>query len=101
MEHSGNLRNIGPVSRQWLAAAGMRTRADVRKIGAVEAYGRVCDLGFKPSLNLLWALEGALRDIPFFALTAADKKVLRQELARRTNPARSQAASKNKSQNVK
>ena len=56
------LRNIGPKSAAWLRQVGLRTFDDLALIGAVEAFMRVKRAGFKPSLNLLYALEGALLD---------------------------------------
>ena len=56
------LRNIGPKSAAWLRQVGLRTFDDLASIGAVEAFMRVKRAGFKPSLNLLYALEGALLD---------------------------------------
>ena len=56
------LRNIGPKSAAWLRQVGLRTFDDLNSIGAVEAFMRVKRAGFKPSLNLLYALEGALQD---------------------------------------
>lgn len=56
------LRNIGPKSAAWLRQVGLRTEEDLRGIGALEAFMRVKRAGFKPSLNLLYALEGALLD---------------------------------------
>ena len=56
------LRNIGPKSAAWLRQVGLRTFEDLSSIGAVEAFMRVKRAGFKPSLNLLYALEGALLD---------------------------------------
>jgi DNA transformation protein len=56
------LPNLGQVSAEWLALAGILTVADLSAMGAVEAYRRVEQAGFKPSLNLLYALEGALHD---------------------------------------
>mgnify|MGYP001765271450 CR=1 FL=1 len=56
------LRNIGPKSAAWLRQVGLRTEEDLRAIGALEAFMRVKRAGFKPSLNLLYALEGALMD---------------------------------------
>jgi DNA transformation protein and related proteins len=56
------LRNIGPKSAAWLRQVGLRTEEDLRAIGALEAFVRVKRAGFKPSLNLLYALEGALLD---------------------------------------
>ena len=54
------LPNLGPSSQAMLRRAGITTEAQLRKLGAVRAYCRVLASGAKPSLNLLWALEGAL-----------------------------------------
>lgn len=59
------LRGLGPGSRAMLAQAGIETVAELRRLGAVRAYARVRDSGAAASLNLLWALEGALTDLPW------------------------------------
>lgn len=56
------LRNIGPKSMAWLRQTGVRTLDDLKAVGALAAYVRVKRAGFKPSLNLLYALEGAILD---------------------------------------
>ena len=56
------LRNIGPKSAAWLRQVGLRTRVDLVEAGTVGAFMKVRRAGFKPSLNLLYALEGALQD---------------------------------------
>ena len=56
------LRNIGPKSAAWLRQVGLRSREELAAAGTVDAFMRVKRAGFKPSLNLLYALEGALRD---------------------------------------
>jgi TfoX/Sxy family transcriptional regulator of competence genes len=56
------LRNIGPKSAAWLRQVGLRSREDLAAAGTVDAFMRVKRAGFKPSLNLLYALEGALLD---------------------------------------
>ena len=56
------LRNIGPKSAAWLRQVGLRTYDDIAAAGVVDAFLRVKRAGFKPSLNLLYALEGALLD---------------------------------------
>lgn len=56
------MRNIGPKGAAWLRQVGLRTHEDLKETGAVEAFMRVKRAGFKPSLNLLYALEGALLD---------------------------------------
>ena len=53
------LPNFGPKSKQMLAQAGIHTLAQLRELGAVRAYVQVKRAG-NASLNLLWAIEGAL-----------------------------------------
>lgn len=52
--------NLGPRSMTMLSRAGISNIEDLRARGAVEAYLAVKRSGANPSLNLLWALEGAL-----------------------------------------
>ena len=51
---------IGGKSAAWLRQVGIRTWDDVHAVGALEAFMRVKRAGFRPSLNLLYALEGVL-----------------------------------------
>jgi DNA transformation protein len=59
------LPNLGPKSSQMLAAAGIKTLAQLKKAGSVAAYARVKAVWPRASLNLLWALEGALCNQPW------------------------------------
>lgn len=59
---TGKMRNIGPKSAAWLRQVGLRTIDDLAAVGTVEAFMRVKRAGFKPGLNLLYAIEGALLD---------------------------------------
>lgn len=56
------MRNIGPKSAAWLRQVGLKTPEALIEAGTLEAFMRVKRAGFKPSLNLLYALEGALLD---------------------------------------
>ncbi len=56
----GELQNLGPKSRAMLAAAGISSPEQLRQLGSVRAYLLVKVTGANASLNLLWALEGAL-----------------------------------------
>jgi DNA transformation protein len=48
-------------SAGWLEQAGIPTLAHLSAIGAIDTYLRVEALGVKPGLNLLYALDGAIR----------------------------------------
>ncbi|QDL56330.1 TfoX/Sxy family protein [Rhodoferax aquaticus] len=54
------LANLGPKSAQMLAAAGITHVAQLQGLGAVAAYAQVKRHDARASVNLLWALEGAL-----------------------------------------
>ena len=60
MDSGTKLRNIGPKSAAWLRQTGIRSHEDLVATGSLAAYVRVKRAGFKPSLNLLYALEGAI-----------------------------------------
>ena len=59
------LPNLGPKSQAMLASVGITNVAQLRKRGAVAAYASVQAVHPRASLNLLWALEGALTDLPW------------------------------------
>lgn len=60
MTRIADLPNFGPKSQQMLEQAGIKTVEQLRQLGAVRAYLQVKRHGGNASLNLLWALEGAL-----------------------------------------
>lgn len=78
----GKLPNLGPKSAAWLKAVGILTRADLERIGSVRAYRKVAEAGFETSLNLLYALEGALLDLRWDRLPDAVKQNLRERAGR-------------------
>lgn len=59
------LPNLGPKSQAMLAAAGITSVDQLRQLGAVAAYAKTRQAGGNVSLNLLWALEGALSGLPW------------------------------------
>ncbi len=59
------LQGLGPKSQAMLAGAGINTVAQLRRLGSVRAYAKVKATGTNASLNLLWALEGALTGLPW------------------------------------
>jgi DNA transformation protein len=77
--------NIGPKSAQWLEAVGIKTLEDLEDLGAVEAYRRVkAAFPGRVSLNLLWALQGALLDLPWNELPPEMKIKLQKEVGNKT-----------------
>ena len=73
----GTLAGIGPKTASWLADVDIRTEADLRRIGAVDAYRRLKHHDPKrTSLNALWGLHAALAGIPWTAIDGATKAAL-------------------------
>ena len=58
------LPNLGPKSKAMLARAGITTVEQLRGLGSVAAYAKV-RRSCCASLNLLWAMEGALTGLPW------------------------------------
>ncbi len=70
--------NLGPTSRLWLSAIGVRTVADIRRIGSVEIYRLLKAQGYPASMNLVYAMEGAVLGLHWNALPASVKAELRR-----------------------
>lgn len=74
------MKNLGKTSVQWLHAAGIHTVADLRRLGAIQAYRAVKIRGFRASKALLYSLEGALSNRPWSELSQEYKDSLDTEL---------------------
>jgi len=80
MSDSGESLNPGPKSVAWLRAVGVSDLQSLRRVGPVAAFQRVELAEFKPSLNLLYALAGALEATRWDRLTRERRSELRHEL---------------------
>ena len=75
------MKNIGPRSRQWLAEVGIYTIDDLRRAGSITTYKMLKErYPRKVSLNLLWGLEAAIRDVDWRELTETNKEELKKKL---------------------
>ena len=77
------LRNLGPKSEEMLAAIRIRTPDDLARQGALAAFVALKQAGLPASLNMLWALEGALSDRDWRDVARDDKLRLLTELEAR------------------
>ena len=59
------LPNLGPKSAAILRECGIVSLRQLREMGAAAAYVRARRTGRNVSLNLLWALEGAISGLPW------------------------------------
>jgi hypothetical protein len=84
------IRNVGPKSAAWLRQVGVRTTEDLARVGPVEAFLKVKRAGFRPSLNLLYSMAGALADCHWAELPEEQKQelLLTLDAAESANPIR-------------
>ena len=81
------LTNLGPVSAGWLEAAGIHTEAELRRLGALEVFRRVAiNRAGDVTLNLLYALDGAIRGARWDKLPREIRESLRKSLDESGDP---------------
>ncbi|MEK7786738.1 MAG: TfoX/Sxy family protein [Chloroflexota bacterium] len=88
-----SLKNIGETSAGWLESVGIKTAEDLYELGVVEAYRRVkTAYPERVTLNMLYALQGALLDLHWKEVPPEMKTTLLQqvgeEVTRRRRPAK-------------
>ncbi len=77
-----NLKNLGEKSARMLIEAGIKTEADLRRMGAVEAYRRVKHVNpGRVSLLMLYALQGALMDLHWSRIPDDIKADLKRQVS--------------------
>lgn len=79
-EPVGNLKNIGPTTSALLRSVGIKTVADLERLGPVAAYRLVKRSESHAPLVLLWSLAAALKDLDRDELPEAVKERLLAEL---------------------
>jgi DNA transformation protein len=64
------LLGIGPVSLRVLRAAGISTRAELERLGPVQAFIAAKRVDPRVTLNLLWGIAGAITNTHWTKLSA-------------------------------
>jgi len=72
-----SLPNVGKVLESNLNAAGIYTAEQLLEIGSKEAFLRIRIIDSGACLHMLYGLEGAVRGVKDFLLSAAAKKELK------------------------
>lgn len=91
------LLGLGPVSLRVLRAAGIANRADLERLGPVRAYIAAKQIDPNVTLNLLWAIAGALTDTHWTKLSAEYRSSLLLDYDAQLDAARTLATLSNKS----
>ena len=74
------MRNIGKVSQQWLYEIEIYSLPDLQTCGAARAFSLIRSRHPQASLNLLWALEGAILEVDWRTLSEDQKAELRRQI---------------------
>lgn len=75
-----SLKNLGPVSSRQLRAVGIETVEQLETVGPVQAFHLVADLfPSETSVTFLYAVQGALLDVPWNQLPDKVKERLKNE----------------------
>lgn len=81
----GALPNLGATSARWLLRAGVSSFADLERVGAAAAWLRAQAIApGRVTRNLLWALEGALLELPVGGVPPERRQELQDEVAARS-----------------
>lgn len=76
----GEMLNLGPTSAAWLREVGIQTADDLKRLGAVAAFLMVKTRRPDASLNLLYALHGAITGTHWAKLPAPTKDQLKRNV---------------------
>ena len=76
-----DLKGLGQKTEKQLNDIGIYSKADLKQIGPVKAFIKLKnESNFKPSLNFLYAMVGALEDKHWTEIARQDKERLLFEL---------------------
>lgn len=77
-----SLLNIGKVTERWLNGIGVYDEEGLRRMGAVKAYHLIRASETGATLNLLYALQGAITGTHWNDLAPPIKEMLRHQAER-------------------
>ncbi len=79
MKSLNELVNIGDVLSERLGKIGLTSKADLEKIGSIQAVLRVDEKDIDTCYNMLYAIEGALRGIRWHAIPKEERQLLKED----------------------
>jgi DNA transformation protein len=74
-----SLKNIGKVTEKWLNEIGIYSREDIVSVGPVQVYQLLKQRGYNATLNLVYALQGAIMDLHWNDLPLELRAQLKRE----------------------
>ena len=70
--------SLGPKSSRWLFDAGVRTRADIERLGPIEVCRRILAAGHPIAVVVAYALEGGMSGLKWDALPIIRKHEIKK-----------------------
>lgn len=80
------LPNLGATTERWFNTVGIYSARDLQRVGSVNAYRLLKGHGYNATLNLVYAIEGALRGLDWKRLPAKLKTQLKARVAEAMKP---------------
>ncbi len=84
-----DMPNIGEVLAAELESAGIGTPAELVKAGSAVALFRIRGVSGRGCMNMLYALEGAIKNTRWHNLTREEKDKVKQEFEALASPLKS------------
>jgi len=85
MSGLSDLPNLGKTVIAQLEAAGIRTAAQLKRLGSVGAALKLQAQGVSVCASKLSALEGAIRGVRWHSIPAEERKALRERFEKRAS----------------
>jgi DNA transformation protein len=80
MKKLSNLKNIGEVSEKMLNSIDVFTKEDIEDLGPVTIYFILKSRGFDVSMNMVYALQGAIMNLHWNELPSTVKNILVEQV---------------------
>ena len=78
------LRNLGPVSTQWLHSIEVYTKDDIKKLGPIVIYNMLKAHGYNVNILIVYALQGVIMDCHWNEIPSKMKEKFKKEI--KNNP---------------
>ncbi|MGD8781594.1 MAG: TfoX/Sxy family DNA transformation protein [Ignavibacteria bacterium] len=76
------LRNLGPTSEKLLNSIDVYTLDDIKELTPVVIFHILKSRGYNVTLNMVYALQGAIMDLHYLEVPEDIKKELKEEIER-------------------
>lgn len=76
------IKNLGPVSTQWLNSIDVYTIRDIKKLGPIVIYNMLKANGYNVNILMVYALQGAIMDCHWNEIPKKLKEDFKKEITK-------------------